>query len=915
VARLERWLLVLPLRFRSIFMRDRVEEELDAEFAFHIEQEAARQIERGLSPDQAKDAALRVTYGVAAMKDACRDTRRTQWLLDAVSDARYALRTFWLNPGFTAVALATLAVGIGANAAVFTITSGALFSGFPHVDPANRIAYIVGDPKGRAGTTSYPDFEDWRAQAKSFKGMLAVVLSGGARTRLVDDTGAAETYDATQVSANAFQVLGQKPIVGRDFTADDEKPGAGPVVMLSHAVWERRYGKDSNVVGQTVRINSTPASWGAIDLIRSTPATIIGVMPPDFDFPQHRVDLWLPLVPTGGLPFPDLRDRDNRRFWFAFGRLADGVTHQAARAEMENIGRRLERAYPSTNRGVIPAVKNFREFWMGPDAVALYGSMWAAVAFVLLIACANLANLLLGRELDRSREISIRIGLGAGRWRIMRQLLIESVLLSIAGGVLGWLIAAWGVRIYNAVSSPPNSYRHWEYAMDYRVLAYLIAISVGTGLVFGLAPAFRLTRLDINSTLKDGGGGAAGGKGSRRLSALLVIGEVVLAIVLLAGAGVMIRSARTIATTDLGVTTANVLTAPIGIPIGKYPTVEAQTALVGRLVARLETLPGVESLALATHLPAGAVFFPLKRPYELGDTSTRDVPSYSTAAKMSISADYFRTLGARLRRGRTFTDTDSASSVPVAIVNERFAQAVWPDEDPVGKRLRFTSGMTPEPWLTVVGVASDIVQVDTTGQRFDPVVYRPTSQEPAVTGWVLARTRVPPGTLANAFRHEIEVVDADLLVGPGGPGMISSLDQRLRNNYWRNTVNGGLFLVFATIALLLALVGLYAVVSRAVSQRTQEIGIRAAMGASSRDILRLVFKDGMLPVGIGLAVGLPATLAVMPVLKSQLVNVSPTDPVTLALSTAALVVAAGVGCWFPARRAMRLDPMTALRND
>jgi putative ABC transport system permease protein len=384
--------------------------------------------------------------------------------------------------------------------------------------------------------------------------------------------------------------------------------------------------------------------------------------------------------------------------------------------------------------------------------------------------------------------------------------------------------------------------------------------------------------------------------------------------VLLAGAGVMIRSARTIAATDLGVTTANVLTAPIGLPTGKYPTSEARTAAVDRLLTRLETLPGVESIAVATHLPAGAVFFPVKRPYETGDTSTRDSRTRPTAAKMGISPDYFRTLGATLRRGRAFTDADIASSVPVAIVNERFAQAAWPGEDPVGKRLRFAAAMTPEPWLTVVGVASDIVQLDTTGQRFDPVVYRPTAQDPIFNGWVVARTRVPPATLANAFRYEIEALDADLLVGPSGPGMVSPLDQRLRNNYWRNTVNGGLFLVFAAIALLLASVGLYAVVARAVTQRTQEIGIRAAMGAGSGDILRLVFKDGMLPVGIGLALGLPATLVVMPVLKSQLVNVSPTDPASIALSAAALVVAAAVGCWFPARRAMRLDPMTALRN-
>jgi putative ABC transport system permease protein len=843
-------------------------------------------------------------------RERARDAWRSRWIDEVVWDARYALRHFREHPGFTAVALTTLALGIGINGAVFTLTSGVLFSGFPHVDPANRIVYLSSQG------VSYPDFQDWRAQARSFDGMIALVLNGGNRTRLSDQRGSLETYDATQLSANAFEVLGQKPILGRDFAPSDEIPGAAPVTILSYRLWAHRYRQDPSIIGQTVQINSTPTTWGAIDLLHSTATTVIGVMPQDVDFPHHRVDLWLPLVPTTGLRFPDLHDRGNRRFWFAFGRLADGVTLPTARAEMGSLGRRLEHTYPSTNRGIIPTVRNFHEFWIGPHAVALYASMWAAVAFVLLIACANLANLLLARAVGRSREIAVRSALGAGRWRIIRQLLIESVMLSAVGGSLGGLLAAWSVHTYNRFASPPNSYNRWDYVLDHRVFAYLVGISILTGLLFGLVPAGRLSRLDINSTLKDSGRGAAGGRHSKRLSALLVIGEMALALVLLAGAGVMIRSVLTIAATDIGVKTEQILTAPIGLAPGKYATAQAKISVIDRLTARLQSMPGVESVAIASALPAGFDILSAARSYELGGVALpADDQGRSRVATLLISPAYFQTLSATLRRGRVFTEADGLSSVPVVVVNERFASASWPGEDPLGKRLRFITGTVPEPWLTVVGVVSNIVQNDPTAQRFDPLVYRPFRQQPATSMFVLARTRVPPGSLATLFQREIQAVDADLLVGPGGDAIAAALDERLKDNYWPNAVNGILFLVFAVTALLMASFGLFAVVAHTVSQRTQEIGIRTALGATARDILALVFKQGMLPVGIGLMVGLPAALAVLPVLKSQLVNVSPADPVTFLVASFVLLCAATLGCWIPARRAMGVDPVVALRDE
>jgi len=808
------------------------------------------------------------------------------------SDIRFGLRTLAKSPSFTAMAVTTLAIGIGVNAAVFTVTNAVLFKGFPHVDPDNRILYIS---KSGCCEISYPDFEDWRAQAKSFQGM-AVVANGGLRLNLDDRSNASETCDGTRLSANSFQVLRQKPILGRDFTSSDQAPGSAPVTILNYGFWERRYAKDPSIIGKTIRLNGNPT-------------TVIGIMAPGFDFPHHRVDVWVPLAPA-----PNLQKRENRVLWFAFGRLAPGATISSAQAEMDTIGRRLERAYPGTNQGVRPKVWNFHEFFIGPNSAAFYGAIWCAVGFVLLIACANLANLLLGRAIGRAREISIRIALGAGRGRIVRQLLIESVMLSSFGGLIGWLIAIGGVRAYELFAHPPSAYDRWGYALDYRVFAYLLAISIATGLLFGLAPALRLSRLDVNTALKDGGRSAASGVRGRYLSALLVIGEMALAIVLLAGAGLMLRSFLKIYTADLGVRTANILTAYVELPLSRYPGAAAQIAFFDRLTMRLKAIPGVDSLALANSLPG---LYAPRLPFELAGAPPVDERRRPRISAVVISPNYFGTLGAEVVSGRDFNDFDGASAIPAVIVNQRFASQHWPTENPLGKRLRLFDGNKPGGWLTIVGVVSNIVQNDATGQTFNPVVYVPFRQEPQAYMTTIARTRVSAANVGPAFRREIHAIDSELVIGSGlgsieGP---KPLSESLAFSYWTNGVNAALFLIFATIALLLASVGLYAVVAHSVSQRTQEIGIRMAVGATAGDILGLVFKHGMLPLGIGLIVGLAASFAVNRMLKAELVEVSPSDPITLVVASAVLTVAALLGCLIPARRATRVDPVVALRHE
>jgi predicted permease len=655
--------------------------------------------------------------------------------MSALSDFRLAVRTLLKNPGFTSVALLTLAVSIGVNATVFTVTNAVLFKGFPLVARNDRIAYI----SDGGCCIPYADFEDYRAQAKSFKG-LAVVHGIG--VTMNGESGVAERIEANENSWEVFRLVGAQPFMGRDFTAADEQDGAPPVLILNYSFWQRLYGGDPNIIGRVVRMDGAPA-------------TIIGVMPQGFSFPQ-KVDVWVPLVRT-----PRVLDRGNRATWFAFGPLADGATFESARAEIETMGKQLHIAYPKFNQDFIPKVQHFHQFFLGENSVFIYGSMWGALGFVLLIACANLANLLLSRAIGRSREISIRIALGAGRWRIVRQLLIESVLLSGAGGFLGWWVSKWGLYTYASAMSKKASWLILDYRMDLTVLLYLIAISVVTGVLFGLAPALQLSKLDVNTALKDGARGATGGGRSRNLSPILVSGEMALAIVLLAGAGVMIRSFLKIHMADMGIKPENVLTAFVGLPPVGYTTPESRAAFFDHLNTQLKAIPGVESVALASNLPSwGAP----RRPYELQGAAPVEAENRPQVWFLKVTPGYFHTLQARFLSGRDFGNGDSLTSARVAIVNQKLATEFWPGQDPLGKRLRLFDGPTPEPWVTVVGVVSDIVQNDQTRQEVRPLVYLSNLQHPDTAGWILARTTVPPATLVSAFRRRTRALNR----GPAG---------------------------------------------------------------------------------------------------------------------------------------------------
>ena len=803
-----------------------------------------------------------------------------------LEDVRYGLRMLAKNPGFTAVAVTALTLGIGANATVFTLANGVLFKSMPF-DQNDRILYLstknLNNAERRAGV-SYPDYRDWRNEAKSFEELSAF---SGLGVNYSDKAGLPELYRGSQMTANSFAAIGQRPVAGRDFTASDEKAGAAPVAILSYGLWERRYGKDHSIIGRTVRMNDVPT-------------TVIGVMPRGLMFPGVS-DLWIPLVPAANW------EKREARNLIAFGRMRQGVTVKSARAELETIARRLETAYPETNQGIVPVVQTFNEQFNGPKITVMFTALLGAVAFVLLIACANVANLLLGRAVGRSREISIRAALGASRWRVIRQLLVESVLLSITGGVLGWLIAIWGVRTFDAVVTPLGKPAFIDFSMDYNVLAYLVAISLGTGVLFGLAPALRLSRLDVNTALKDGGRGASGGVRGKYLSGLLVVSEMALAVVLLAGAGLMIRSFLNIYRMSVGVNVQNVLTMRLFLPEAKYARADDQISFHQRLKTRLEALPGVQSAAIATTLPTGGS---MSFPYELEGTSPVDEKRRQTLSAVVISPGYFEVMDVRAQRGRFFTETDGVAGPPVVIVNQRFAEKFWPGDDPVGKRLRLFEGKVPQAWLTVVGLVPDILQNDISVREHDPLIYLPYRQKPMRGVAVIARTRVPPGSLGTAFRREVQAVDENLPIFN-----LLTMEERLANNYWPWRVFGSLFAIFAGIALLLASVGLYAVIAHSVSQRTQEIGVRMALGASAQSIHGLVFAQGMRELIIGLAVGLAAAFGITRILRTLLVQVSPSDPGTFAVVSFVLALAAMLGCWIPARRAMNVDPVVALRHE
>jgi putative ABC transport system permease protein len=810
-----------------------------------------------------------------------------------LQDIRFGIRTLLKNPGFTAVAVVALTLGIGVNSTVFTLANAVLLKNLPFAD-SDRILYVSGntreDPRNTSNI-SLPDYRDFAAQTKSFQSLAGF---SGLNADVADSNGFPTEYRATRITPNGFSVIGQSPILGRDFEPQDAVAGAAPVTILGYGIWETRYANDSSIVGRTINLNRVPT-------------VVIGVMPRGLIFPGETA-LWLPFVTNA-----DIEKRQSRTLRL-YGHLAPGANLKTADAEIKAIAARLEAAYPDTNKGRAAVVQTFNQVNFKGQIKVVFSALLGAVGFVLLIACANVANLLLARAVGRSREISIRVALGASRWRIVRQLLIESVMLSAAGGVFGSVLAVWGVRIFDRAVVPTGKPAFLIFSMDYTVLAYIAAITLGTGVLFGLAPALRLSKLDINTALKDGSHGSGSGTRSRYLSASLVVAEMALAVVLLTGAGLMIRSFLTVYKSTLGVNSNNVLTAEINLRGDKYKSPETQTAFFQQLETRLHALPGVEFAAMTSSLPgSGSITYN----YELEGVPASDSRHRPELEALVVSPEYFSTFELRPIQGRTFTPQDGVTGVPVVLVNQSFAGKFFARQDALGKRLRLAKRtelagvvtQTLQPWLTVVGVVPNVIQGNQDNTE-TPLIYLPVRQEPRAGLFVALRTSVPPGTLTSSLRHEVQSVDENLPVN-----QLDTLTNLLALRSWPWRVFGSMFAIFALIALILAGVGLYGVMAHSVSQRTQELGVRVALGASSGRILRLVFGQGMSQLAIGMAIGLVAAFAVTRVLNGILVGVSSTDPATFIVVALVLTTAGILGCLIPARRAVRVDPVVALRHD
>ena len=810
-----------------------------------------------------------------------------------LADLRHALRLLLRYPGFTAAAVVALALAIGANLTVFTLANAFLFKNLPF-DDSGRIVYVSGATAARPGVArgvSYPDFVDYRSQAKSVVDMAAMSTCS---VDVSDGRGFAERYRCAQLTPNAFRVIGQQPIQGRDFRDDDAVRGAPPVAIIGYGVWQARYGADATVVGKTIRVNDVPT-------------TIIGIMAKGMTFPGAS-DLWLPLVQT------DAMRRRGSRTLTMFGRMLPHTPLSTVRSEMNIVASRLATTYPESNKDVGVLVQNFNDrFNGGQTTIVLVWLLWA-VAFVLVIACANVANLLLARAVGRSREMSIRASLGASRGRVVQQLLVESAVLAAISAALGWLLGVWGVQVFDAALVPAVKPPHIDFSIDYHVIAYLVAITVATTLAFGLVPALQLSALDINSTLKDGGNAAGQGRAARALSTVLVVAEVSLAVVLLAGAGVMVRSLLNTSRADIGIESSRVLSMNLNLRAQKYPGVGTAALFYDRLKDRLQALPGIDAAAIASDLPAES---PDVFTFEVEGAPGVAATSRPRAAGLIVGEDYFRVMGVAPREGREFSPADAIGGNPVVIVSDMLAKQAWRGQAAVGKRLRILSsedaptgeGSRPAPWLTVVGVVSDILQDD---ESFElaPVVYLPYRQHPQRGMEVVVRTTVAPGGLGETIRREVQQLDPDLAVRTLRP-----LEESLWLRNWRQRVFGSMFAIFAAIALVLASVGLYAVIAHSVSLRTREFGVRRTLGASGSNIMGLVMRRGMFQLVVGLVIGLAGAVSATRVLEALLVGVDPADPTTLLVSTALLAFAGLLGCAVPARRAIRVDPVIVLRQN
>ncbi|HEY7180104.1 MAG TPA: ABC transporter permease [Blastocatellia bacterium] len=799
-------------------------------------------------------------------------------------DLRFGFRQLLAKPGFTAIATLSLALGIGANTAIFSLVDAVLLRPLPFQDPDRLVmvwedAAKIGFPRNTPAPANYAD---WKAQNQVFDDMAAINW----RTYNLTDEGEPEKVEAQAVTANFFPLLGVKPELGRVFTQEEDKPDGNKVALISHGLWQRRFGGDPALVGKEI-------------LLDGQKHTVIGVTPPGFQFLGKETSLWVPAA----FSQQELANRGSH-YLTVVARMKPGVKLQQARADIAAITQRIDRDHPTPGFELGSVVISLREQLAGDVRQALI-VLLVAVGFVLLIACANIANLLLSRGAARYREIAVRSALGAGRNRIVRQLLTESVLLAVAGGVSG-LLFAWLSFSFLKQIVPNGMAVNAGIRIDARVFGFTLLLSLLTGIVFGLAPAHQAAKVDLNEALKQGGGRAGAGGGHRRLRSALVVIEVALALVLLVGAGLLIQAFLRLRALDVGVNPENTLTLRTALPRNKYGELPKRDAFYQQVLERVRALPGVVSAGYTTAAPltwkGGTNGFTVEG---------REEGPGQDAQSRQISAGYMETMGVKLRRGRFFDDHDSAQSQLVAIINETMARQFWPDENALGKRFRPYSDDFRNRWVTVVGIVGDVKEMGLEAPAKAEMFF-PYQQLPHML-WnmprdLVVRTTGDPMSVAAAARQAVWSVD------PAQPvSNVRTMDEILAEEVSQRRIGMTLLAAFAALALALASLGIYGVLSYSVAQRTQEIGIRMALGAGRKDVLRVVLADGMRLAAAGAAIGLGVSFALTRLMAGLLFGVSASDPLTLAGVTLLLITVALVACFIPARRATKVDPMIALR--
>ncbi len=800
-------------------------------------------------------------------------------------DIRYAFRNLLKRPGFTLIAVVTLALGIGANTAIFSAINALLLKPLPFPE-LDRVVAIWDKLPSRGvmhNEVAMANYLDWQAQNQSFE-QLAVYRWWNANLTGVDTP---ERIQGFLVSANYLDVLGMKPIMGRNFYPEENQSGKDAVAIITHSLWQRRFGGDPNIINKTVTINS---------IVR----TVIGVTPERFNFPKGA-EIYAPLAMT-----PEVMSSRGNHSYYVIGKLKPGVSIESAQADTDNITARLAQQYPETNTGWGATV-----FPIVADTVRLYDTplwvMMAAVGFVLLIACANVANLMLARASGRRKEIALRAALGASRWRIVRQLLTESVIVALIGGTLGILIGLWGIDALRA-GNPGDAAKYapgwYQLGINIPTLLFTLGLSLFSGIVFGLAPALQVSKPNLNEALKEGSRQTSGS--SHRLRSSLVVFEVALSLMLLVGAGLLARSFLSLLKTDAGFNPDNVLTMSLVLPGAKYREQPQRATFYNDLIQRVKTYPGVESAAAVNYLPLGGANS--SESYLVEGVPEPAAGQENEGRYRVCTPDYFRTMGIPLIKGRGFTDQDKAGATPVIIVNETFTRKHWPGEDAIGKRIRFYGPSERAPWMEIVGVVKDVRHE--LNLPVTPEYYLPHAQDPWNAMVLLARTTVEPGSLASALRQQVWAIDKDQPVFD-----VRTMQEVRSMSVALYSFSSVMLAIFAGVALVLASVGIYGVMAFAVTQRTQEIGIRMALGARAVNVLNLVVRHGMKLALLGMVIGLAGSWALTRFMEKLLVDVQPTDLLTFSVVSAFLLVAAFVACYLPARRATKVNPLEALRYE